>query len=304
MVDPNKTSQLQQLSNQLPVANARVLKQQQAARDIQLQQAIGAAPTTIQVPQVASQLATATAATAGKEAVATAAKQVQEQGQLAGMAIQQQAQAQKQQVASAELSQGEKRIEREKQLSAISQEGKRELYDANMKFAKDKMNREVLNSIQLDDWAVTKARNAQEFQTYSNQMEQLVQKDQQVIDHQFKVLSQEKQQQAALGDQLAAIQQNTKLTKEQNEAVRNAQRQLNDSRFKIAQKEAAISKQIRDKQASAANRRALGSAIGSVVLGTAGAVGGFFLSGMNPLGAVAGAQAGVAAGGAIGSSVS
>ena len=64
------TSTLGALSSQVPVANQRLAAQQKAARDMQLQAAIGAARPAQATAQTAQQMGTAVAQQAGAQQVA------------------------------------------------------------------------------------------------------------------------------------------------------------------------------------------------------------------------------------------
>jgi hypothetical protein len=302
MADPtNKLTALQQLSQQIPVASSRAAQQQQAARDIQLQQAVAKAPTTAPVQQTAAQVGAAQAQTTGQQAVQAATNQIQQQGQIA-----QQGQAVQQMADRKDLAQSEMGLRNEQQsidnrLAQISLQGKQELFDKNIKFERDEIGRAMLNQDQLDDYVLSKARTEQDWANYQQQVEQAYKRKQQFTDYSMNKLSQELQQQSSLENLIAEREQDVKLNTAQREAARKARLQIANNKLAIEQQLADFQFQKEKEQADAANRaakRAMGGQIIGTVLGAA--VGTLVAPGA---GTAAGASFGASLGGSLGGAV-
>jgi hypothetical protein len=294
VIDPNKTTKLQQLSAQLPVASARLQQQQQAARDLQLQQAVQKAPEAVPVQATAAQIGQAQAASAGQQAIAAAQKQVESQAQVAEQAVAVERLDSQKGLAQAEMGVRQQQQDLETKLSNVSLDGKRELYDKTMEFKRDELGRTKFNEDQMDDYALSKARNEDEFRNYSQQVDLLYQRKQTLYDVQLKKVSQELQQQSQLKNQLLDQLQGTELTALQKRAARDALQKLGDNQIRLEKlyqdKALEYNKTLADKANRAAKKRAI---IGTL-LAIPAAVGGAYAGG--PAGALAGFQAGQAAG--------
>jgi hypothetical protein len=301
MADPtNKLTALQQLSQQIPVASSRAAQQQQAARDIQLQQAVAKAPVTAPVQQTAAQVGAAQAQTAGQQAVQAATSQIQQQGQIAqqGQAVQQM--ADRKDLAQSEMGLRSEQQGIDNQLAQISLQGKQELFDKNIKLERDELGRAMLNQDQLDDYVLSKARTEQDWANYQQQVEQAYKRKQQFTDYSMNKLSQELQQQAALENLIAEREQDVKLTTAQREASRKARLQVANNKLAIEQQLADFQFQKEKEAADAANRAAKRGMAGSLILGIPAAIAGGIYGG--PAGAAMGFQAGSAIGGGIATS--
>lgn len=164
---------LRQLSSQLPVANQQVAAGQQAARDIQLQQAVKQSRPGQAVASTAQQLGSAMQAQAGQQMVETAKQNLQNQGQLAQSAV-----AEQKQQAGAEVSSAGQGLEQQKQdqlsrFANLSASAKQEMFDSRVQFQRDQNGKTLLNERQLADYAKMKAQSDQDFQNYAQKSDQL-----------------------------------------------------------------------------------------------------------------------------------
>lgn len=262
---------LQALSAQLPVANARVAQGQKAARDMQLQQAVAAAPQGAPIGQTAAQLGTASAQMAGQQAVQQAQQNVQQQGQLGQLALGAQQQQLGADVFQAKGAAQQQEFEGAQRLARVSEEAKKSLYDAQMQFERDEQGRTLFNESQLDDYKRLNARSAEDLANYAQKAEQLSRKKIQMMEQAYKVINEDLNQKERLaeqsGDQMAKQQ--------------------------IAEKKAMVSAQMAREKARKANNDAKNQAMMTGV-SVAGGIAGAMLGG--PAGAAAGMAAGNAAG--------
>lgn len=274
MADPVQTMSprqkaLQNLSNQLPVANAKVAAGQQAARDMQLQQAVAKAPVGANTTQASQQTGAAAATSAGAQMVDAAQNQVKQQGQIGAVGLaDQQAQAQSN-VAGLRQGARQQELDNVQKFAQVSEAAKQEMFDKQMNFTKDEQGRTFFNERQLADFARLTADNDEQFKDYAQNAEQLNKRKLQSMEHAYKITMQDLQQKQNLAEQ----------KKDQQ-----AQLQINQIRKEIEEK-------MQRERARAANRAAAWQAGGMIV----GAAAGAFVGG--PAGAMAGAQLGGAAGG-------
>lgn len=269
MADPIKLKALQNLSNQLPVANQRIAQGQQAARDIQLQQAVKQAPATANIPQTTQQTGAAATQMAGQQMIEQAQKQVQQQGQVGQLALggqQQQAQAN---TASLQMGAREQSADNAMRLARISEQAKQELYDKQMQFQKDQQGRALFNEKQLADYAVASAKDENDYRSKVQTMQQVSARDLQIMEHSFELVQKDLEQRIRLAEQ----QKDQKL-------------QLELTEMKRAAEEAMAAK-----RAKAANNQAMWQAGGTIVGAAAGGL----------IGGAPGAMVGASAGGAVGS---
>lgn len=278
MADPVQTMSprqkaLQNLSNQLPVANQRVAQGQQAARDMQLQQAVQKAPAGQNITQTAQQTGAAAAQNAGAQMVEQAQNQVKQQGQIGQIGLAEQQQQAQANVAGLQQGAKEAAMSNVQKFAQISEQAKQEMFDKQMQFQKDEQGRTFFNERQLADYAKLNAANDEQFKDYAQNAEQLNKRKLQTMEQAYKVAMADLNQKQALAEQ----------KKDQQ-----AQLQIN-----------AIKKEIEERmqreRARAANRAAAWQAGGTIVGAGVGAFAG------GPAGAAAGAQVGGAAGGMVAS---
>jgi hypothetical protein len=247
--------------------------QQQSALKQQIQQVSQAAPAGGLQPTVGKEAIQQTAAEVTKaqaapvlQAEQAAAKQAQEQR----AAQAQQLRLQKtQKLLKEKQTLTQQQTAHEERLANMNLGLKHELYDTQMKFAKDKMGRTIFTQQQLMDWAALKARNENDFRNYEQQAAQAIKRQEKVYNQAYKVIA------AELDNQYA-------------EAVQTA----NQERMRMIRD---LKAEAEKKMQEAKARAAANGAIWSVGLGVVGAVIGGIYSG----GAAAGA--GYAIGSGLGS---
>jgi hypothetical protein len=273
-----RLEQLQQISQNLPVANQRVVAQQQAARNIQMQQQLGQMGTTAGVPQ-AQQVGAAQTAAAGQQNLSAQNQLQQQTSQVAKIGLQQQQQQNQQALASKQLNLEDQSRKLDAQVSQLNEQQKAQLFDNRMKFNYTKEGEAYMNTRQLSDWTRLNAQNQQQYQDYSQKMDQLSKAQIYTLQVASSRIDQQMREQSQL-----QIQQAGYATKEQ-----------------LTQAKAAIDAEIKKKQANAANNRAQWTAGGQIVGAVVGGVAAGIFSG--GAAAPAGAAAGAAVGGGIGTMV-
>lgn len=272
-----RLEQLQQIGQQLPVANQRIASQQAAARNIQMQQQLGGMSANTGVPQ-AQQLGANVTAQAGNQALQNQQVQQQQMGQVAKMGLQEQQSLNQQDLASKQMQAEADSRKLDMQVSRLSADQKAQLFDNRMKFNYDKANQSYMDARQLSDWTRLNAQNEQQFENYKQQMDQAQSRELYTLQVASDKISQEMEQQSKLG-----IQQGSFATRE-----------------RLLQAKFDLDKQIQDKKNKAANNRAMWTAGGTVVGAVAGGVLGSIIPGA---GTAAGAMAGAAIGGGLGTVV-
>jgi len=264
---------LQNLSNQLPVANQRVAQGQAAARDIQLQQAVKAAPAAQGITQSAQQTGAAAAQSAGQQMVQQAEQQVKQQGQIGQVGLatqQQQAQAN---VAGLQAGAREAEMANVQRLAGINEKAKQELYDAQMSFKKDQQGRALFNERQLMDYAITNAKSEQDYQNKAQMIEQTTKRELEMMEHAYNIMN-------------ADLEQRIKLAEQQKD---------NKLALELAEMKRASEEEMAKKRNKANNM--------GTILTTGGTIAGAVVGGIygGPAGAAAGASVGGAAGGLVAS---
>jgi hypothetical protein len=151
---------------------------------------------------------------------------------------------------------------------------KSDLYDGNLKFQKDELGRTMFNERQLVDWAITKARNEEEFENYQQIASQMLERKRMVFDQAWKVLEQN------------LVYAYNKAEQEKDFALKA---ELADMKRRFEEK----------RQRMAAEAQASG-AMWSTIGGIVGAGAGLYLGWGNPAAAAAGAAAGQQLGSGLG----
>lgn len=259
---------LQNLSNQLPVANSRVAQGQAAAQQMQIQQAVKAAPAGTNSTQAAQQTGAAAAQSSGQQMIQSAEQNQKQQGQVGqlGMATQQQ-QAQAN-TASLQMGSREQSADNASRLARISEQAKQELYDKQMTFAKDEQGRTMFNERQLLDYAAANARDQNDYQNKAQAIEQASRRELQIAEHSYNLMNQDLEQRIRLAEQ----QKDQKLAMELAEMKRAAEEEM-------------------------AKKRAKANNMGAMIT-TGGTIAGAVVGGI--YGGPAGAAAGASVGGALG----
>lgn len=266
-----KMKALQNLSNSLPVANSKVAAGQDAARQMQIQNAVKAAPVTSNTATVAQSTGATAATQTGQQMVQGAQQQLQQQGQVAQLGQAEQARQGQGEVAGLQAGAKDEAMDNVSRLAALDSRAKDELYDKQMKFAQDENGRTLFNEHQLADYARMNATSDEELKNYSDKITQMSQRKMKMMEIAFNKIDQDlnfKYAQAKqAGDQAAA-------------------REIEQMRADMEEKKRAAKTEL---ASSTMIGGALGTVIGAVIGGVATE---------SPVGAVAGG----AAGGALGSS--
>jgi hypothetical protein len=272
---------LRGLQNSLPVTNSRVLNQQKAARDLQLQQAVAKAP----VATPTSTAATTGAALASSSADTTNKLSLQageQQKQVGALGLAERARAGQQALADQTLGLEQQKMGDVERLARVSQEAKQELYDAQMQFQKDEMGRTLFNERQLVDYAAKNARSNEEFQNYALRADKAHLRNLQAMETIYKKMDEELQ----------------------FEYAKDKQKQDQAKVLQIKQIQKDMARKIAHARTRRGNNKAKWQAGGTIVGTVIGTVVGAVVGGkMAGVGAVPGAMAGGAIGGAAGGAI-
>lgn len=196
MADPIQTETprlkaLRSLAANLPVANQRVAQGQKAAQDLQLQQAVKAAPTSTPVAATAQATGASMAQTAGEQQAKSAEQSAQTGQQIGQVGLAEQGRAGQEKVASLQAGQKQQEMDSLSRLAGISEQAKQELYDQQMQFKKDEAGRTLFNTRQLADYAVTSAKNDEELKNYQQNMELASKRKAELMDAAYNKLKEE-----------------------------------------------------------------------------------------------------------------
>lgn len=273
MAETQRMSALKSLANQLPVANQRIAGQQQAARDMQLQQVAAAVPASPSIPApkiapAAQQTGAAVAQQAGQQQVAGAQQAGQQLGQVADVALGEQKLANTAQVAGQQAGLREQQMSNVDRFAKLNSQLKQELYDNELQFKKDQVGRTLFSERQLQDYAAKNARNEEEFKNYAQAAQQVSDRKLQIMETSYKKVTQQLEAEFRKAEQAKDQQAVLEIRKLKEEADAAMARARNREKNKAA---------------------AWGTA-GQIVGGVAGAV----------IGGPAGASAGASVGGAAG----
>lgn len=297
MSESPRMSALKALSNKLPVANTQLQKQQAAARDIQLQQAVGGAAPAAATTQNAQQTATAQTQNAGQQVIQGAQQQVQQQGQIQQTGVQEQARQDQATVSGLQQGADQEKLDNVQKLAQIDQKAKQEMYDSRRQFAEDELGRKFTNERQLADYALLRSKSQEDWLQYQQQTDKLNQRNMQLLQAAQQKLSSQLEYENKAVNQLKDQALKKNLTAQQQAAAQKMLQEKLQLRNALAQKQYALAASLQKKQADAANRHAKNAAIGTV----AGAVIGGALGSVVPgLGTVLGASVGASVGGALG----
>lgn len=276
----NKLKALQNLAGQIPVANQKLAQGQAAARDIQLQGSVKAAPQTAQTAPAAAAVGAAQATTAATQMVEGAKSSQAQLGQVAQAGLAQQGQEQQAKTASLQAGAKQQEMDQTTRLGKISMEAKNELFDKQMVFKKDQSGQTLFNTRQLTDYAVTKSKSEEEYRTYAQKAEQINKRSLESMSHAFKLVQQDLDQKQAVAEQ-SKDQASAKLISDRVAAAQAAMQRHKD---RVANRKAEI----------AGGFTILGAVVGAVVGG-----GTTYGTGTGA-GAAAGGALGATLGGAVG----
>ena len=255
------------LANSMPVANQKLQNQRKAAADLQLQQAVAAAPAAAPVQPSAAALGGASAQAIGTKQVAAAQQNVQQQANLGATAIADKAAQIQNNLTSVKQGIQQQQLGAEERFGNLSMQAKQQMFDSRKQFAMDENGRKFLNERQLLDYARASGIKDEQFRNYAASAEQAHRRNLQTLDVADQKIK------AALKQAFATNEQG-----KNQELIRE-----------LSQRKADMEKRIADAKANAANNRGMWVAAGTV----AGAVVGSIVPG-------AGTAAGAAIGGALG----
>lgn len=256
-----------------PAANEQAAKSLDAANTMQLQSAAAQAAKA-GTPMTSAQIAQAGGQAAGQQAQSAVQMQQQNikaQGQAQQMAGREQAMQNQQNLAQRAIAAQRLQRQNESALFGLNENIKARLLDSQLKFERDELGRTQFNERQLTDYAIMKAKDAEQFANYQQRAAQLSKRKMQA----YKT--------AQLKITQALQQEFTKSEAEKDNALKQ----------KLIKAKYDIEEKIRQEQAEAAARSESWAAGGTIV-GTI--VGGI-------IGAVATEGTGTAAGAAIGGSL-
>lgn len=275
-----RTEALNKIEQQLPFQSNERQQQMDAARQIQLQQALGGGARSAQpqamTPQSGAQVAAQMQQAMGQGAITEAQKQAQARAQVEQQRQQEAAMQMQQKIfdKGRQVQQEQERLQQ--QLAALDISLKQRIFDQNMQFQKDELGRTMFNEQQLADWAITKAQNREELLKYELEAQQTSARRIQLLTTAHAALKQELAQAFSAGEQELDQAHKQELT----ELVRR------------------VEEKIKAEQAAAANRASIWTAAGTVVGAVAGGIIGA-VAGMG-VGSVPAAAAGATAGAAVG----
>lgn len=270
---PNRQQQLEQLAQRLPFENqtsSAPLRSQQTAN---LQQQVASTPRGASSPQAAQQLGSQQALQQGQITLQSANQLGAQRGQLGQAGLQMQQQQGNEALNQMQLGLVKKERQLSNDLFNYNRSLKNELFDKQMQFSKDDLGRTSLNERQLADYAMLKARGAEDMRNYEQKVRQFSNRRMELLKASYK-----------------------KVQEELERDFKSGQQELDqESRQQLAIAKANLEKKIREEAAAAANRAGMLGAAGTIAGGVIGAVYG------GPAGAAVGAQAGGALGNMVAS---
>lgn len=262
---------LQNLASNLPAANKRIAVGASAARDMQLQKAVAAAPTSAPITSTAQNTGASMAAQAGQQAVQSAGQQVQQAGQIAQVGLGEQKLQGQAEVASAQSGAREEQFDQATKFAKLNADLKKSLYDDTMKFQKDELGRTKFNDVQMADYARANAQSDEQYNNYAQKAQLIQKRSLQIMEHANKLMMKDLEQKQRMAE------------KEKDQ----------QSFLEIEQMKAAARAALEKKKRKAANAAAAWGAGGTIIGTVAGTV----------LGGPAGGAAGASVGGAVGSTI-
>jgi len=259
----------------MPVANSRIQQGNQAAQQLQLQNAVAAAPTGTQTTRVGQATGAQMAQQSSQQSLAGIQQGLASLQQTGGLGLQSQQTANKQTTAGLQLGADQAQQANLQQMAEVSADAKQQIYDATTQLKKNEAGQTLFDTRQLADYAVASATSAQAYQAQAQQAQQMTEMSLQAMKQAYSLVSED-------------------LT---NKAAQARQRGDEAAMSQIAAMQNAAKAQMAAEEAKANNSKAAWTAGGTIVGGVAGT---FF----GPAGTVAGAAIGGAVGGMIGSQVS
>jgi len=192
---------LQNLQNQLPVASQKLASGIQAARDIQLQQAVAKAPTGAAIAPAAQQTAAAAAAQTGAQQVEAAKQMVQQAGQVGQLKLGEQQMAAQQQITQQQQAARQQEMTNVERLGRLDLRAKQELYDKELQFKKDEAGRTLFNERQLADFAIRNAKSEEQYKNWAQQAQLISKRDLQAMETAYNLVMEDLKQRWAIAEQ-------------------------------------------------------------------------------------------------------
>jgi hypothetical protein len=284
--DTPRMSALKQLSTQIPIANQQVANQQNAARQMQVQAAVKAAPVGGNTTQAAQDTGAAITQQAGQQLNQNTEAAQSASTKVANIGLQNQQQQGQQQVADAQAGAKDSQAAGVQKLAQISEQAKQEMYDSRRQFAQDQFGQKFTNERQLADYATLQAKSQEDLKNYAQQTQQLYERKSQMLQVAHDKLTNQLEFQDKQINQLRDQGARKGITEAQ---AANSQKILQAQiaqRNQLVQAQADLQRKIEKEKADAANRNSLFSN----VLGIAGGIVGGIYGG--PIGAAAGYSVG------------
>ena len=259
---------------QAPVTNPKASQQLADTQAIRARAAVGQAPSQPIAP-AAQATGAALTAQAGQQALGQQAQQAGLAKGQAGLALGQQKLEGQAKLFGQEQAQQQAAMRMDQQLFDISEAAANEEQQLRTNFNKRVAQEDYLRDIELANWAVLNSQNDQDFKDKIQAMEQAHAKKEATVDHAYKLVLKDLQQQA------------DKSTQDRRQAI--------DKEIKEIQ--AAWQAEQARRKNEAVNRQAMYSAGGTMIGAVAGGIIGSVVPGA---GTAAGATAGAALGGSLG----
>lgn len=273
MADTTRMKALKNLQQSMPAGNEQVAKGLQAARGMQLQQAVAGAPVGAGAP-AAQQLGAQTAAAAGQAQLAQAQQAQQQTQQVAQMGLQEQGLQQREELAGLERGLQEQNRESRDRIAGLGEDVKNQILDSRIEFQRDENGRTYLNERKLADYMRLKAEDDDQFEDWKQQSMQMHERKMKFLEIGHRKIEQ------ALQHELSKSKQ-----EKNQETIKTLQKMKQD--WERKQREA---------ETESKNKSAMWGSIGSLAGGAAAA----YASGGDAQATKAGAQAG----GGLGKSLS
>jgi len=257
---------------QAPVTNPAANKRLQDTQALRARAAVGQAPANTPIAQAAQQTGAALTQQAGQQALQQQQQQAGIAKGQAGVQMAKQQQDRQQQLFGQEQGLQKSAMKLDQQLFNINQDAAKEQEQLRLNFNDRVAQQGYLQELDLANWVVANAQNEDQFQDRIQEMEQAHAKKSMMVNHAYKLIMQQMEQEAkkASGERKQQLEKQLVMMKRQ--AEEEMQRQKN----------------------KAANRRSMFSAVGTVVGAGLGAAASL-IPGAQPLAPVliaGGAQAG------------
>lgn len=229
MADTPRMKALQNLAGNLPVASQRIATGQNAARQIQLQQAVKAAPVGGATIAPAQETGAALATNAGQQAIQNAQNQLQQQGQIGQLGIAEQGRQNQAELASLQAGSRQQAMDETQKFAALNEGLKKQLYDDTMQFQKDELGRTVFNERQLADYARLNAQSDEQFRNYEQSTKLASKRKLQLLEQAYSMIEEDLRQQYAEAEQRKDMDAKRYIMTQQKKAEQEIQRARNNA---------------------------------------------------------------------------